>query len=104
MRVSLSAPSRFGARRKEVLQRIDLPKTRPAFDDFVIGDGRIWIDVADRGDSLSTWHVVDLTTHEVSTTLLPKNVSIKTIRNGHLYTLQMMEYDTYEVVVYKEGS
>lgn len=45
---------RFGGRKVQALKQIELPKTRPAFNDLVIGEGQVWIKVPDRLDSLST--------------------------------------------------
>ncbi len=92
---------RFGGRKVQALKQIELPKTRPAFNDLVIGEGQMWIKVPDRLDSLSTWQVVDLSKQEVARCFLPEQLSIKVVRHGFLYAMERMGYDQYEVVVYR---
>ena len=85
----------------QALKRIELPKTRPAFNDLAIGEGQVWIKVPDRLDSLSTWQVVDLSKQEVARCFLPEQLSIKVVRHGFLYAMEKIAYDQYEVVVYR---
>lgn len=102
----------LGSRLKKMVRDADLPETRPAFQDFVVGDqGRLWIEMAgrpreERGDRSSqkaphTWRVVDRERQTEAPLTLPQRESIEVVRQGKVYVLRQLEAGLQEIVVYR---
>lgn len=72
---------------RQIIRSYDLPKTKPAYDTFVVDDlERIWIKMArEAKETDATWVVLNAESVVVATAELPGSIDLKIIREGRAY-------------------
>ncbi|MCY4158784.1 MAG: 6-bladed beta-propeller [Bacteroidetes bacterium] len=74
----------YSRRWRRHMQKIGVPDFKPAIQTFVVDDlGHVWIQLSSaKGESLSTWIILNQAGVELGVMKLPINVRLTVIRNG----------------------
>ncbi len=91
---------------RQIIRSYDLPKTKPAYDTFVVDDrDRIWIKMArEAKETDATWIVLNAESVVVANAVLPGSIDLRVIRDGRAYGSGMTQSGEPFVAAYGLGS
>ncbi|MEX0928532.1 MAG: hypothetical protein WDZ53_03935, partial [Balneolales bacterium] len=86
------------------LRSFDFPQAWPALNRMLIDDeNRLWISTIIDDDQVYEWWVLDENGELLSKLNLPRDRSIRAVKNGYLYTHETDELDIASIVRYRIG-
>ena len=101
--IEAAAQDMVSEQHEELLAARGLHKTKPAFETFVVDEaGNVWVKLSSIENSTTAdWLILDMESEVVGIAVLPINVTLKVIRNGHAYGTEQQDGEDIMVVVYE---